>query len=105
MLPSSDSIQPGETDCVCRLETFDEVTRRQYRLKTMKHHSGPFGDDEEPRKFSSFDVFTKIRVLHQLSTWTLNNPNTIRDRMAEDETDWVCLRVDLEEAQHILTLS
>lgn len=72
---------------VCRLEIFDEYTRRQYQAKAPRRN--PFGDEEEPEKFADFDVFTKIKVLHQLSIWTLNNPNPIRERMAEeDETEW-----------------
>lgn len=69
------------------LDIFDEYTRRQYQAKAPRRN--PFGDDEEPNKFADFDVFTKVRVLHQLSIWTLNNPNPIRERMAEaDETEW-----------------
>lgn len=52
----------------------------------------PFGTDEIPNKFDDFDVFTKIRVLQQLSIWTLNNPNTIRERLNYsdvEQIDWV----------------
>jgi len=38
------------------------------------------------------DIFTKLRVLHQLSVWTLNNPDRIRERMPEKDTEqtiWV----------------
>ena len=48
--------------------------------------------EEEPKKFTDFDVFTKLKVLHQLSTWTLNNPDRIRERMEEkgdEQTIWV----------------
>ncbi len=75
---------------VIRIELFDEYTRRQYVAKAPKRN--PFGTDEAPNKFSEFDVFTKICVLHQLSTWTLGNPDRIRERMAEkdvEQTQWV----------------
>jgi hypothetical protein len=52
----------------------------------------PFGIEETPNKFDDFDVFTKIRVLQQLSVWTLNNPNTIREKMNATEAEqmtWV----------------
>jgi hypothetical protein len=45
----------------------------------------PFGDDEEPIKFNDLDVFTKIRVLQQLTTWTFFNETRIRERMTEDD--------------------
>lgn len=53
----------------------------------------PFGDDEEPTKFNDLDVFTKIRVLQQLSTWTFFNETRIRERMPEDE-DHLMWRMD-----------
>ncbi|CAI6245617.1 unnamed protein product [Periconia digitata] len=71
------------------LDIFDEYTRRQYVAKAPLRN--PFGTDEDPVKFNSFDVFTKIRILQQLSIWTLNNPNTIREKMNATEietTDW-----------------
>ena len=53
----------------------------------------PFGEDEEPKKFVDFDVFTKIRVLVQLSQWTLINADRMRERMLEtkdsEQTQWV----------------
>lgn len=72
------------------IEIFDEYARRQYVAKAPLRN--PFGTDEDPIKFNSFDIFTRIRVLQQLSIWTLNNPNTIRERMNATEvemTDWV----------------
>ncbi|KAA8625389.1 hypothetical protein PtrSN002B_003906 [Pyrenophora tritici-repentis] len=72
------------------LEIFDEYTRRQYVAKAPARN--PFGTEEEPAKFYDLDVFTKIRVLQQLSVWTLNNPNSIRERMAatdSEQTLWV----------------
>lgn len=52
----------------------------------------PYGTDETPNKFDDFDVFTKIRVLQQLSTWTLKNPNSIREKMNAtdaEQQNWV----------------
>jgi uncharacterized protein (DUF2249 family) len=52
----------------------------------------PFGDEDEPRKFADFDVFTKIRVLNQLAVWTLHNPVPIREKLDERESaqlEWV----------------
>ncbi|KAL3427804.1 PHD-finger domain-containing protein [Phlyctema vagabunda] len=69
---------------------FDEYTRRQYVAKAADRN--PFGEDEEPAKFSEFDIFTKIRVLQQLSQWTFGNPDRIRNLMPEqrdsDQTIW-----------------
>ncbi|KAK5201875.1 hypothetical protein LTR16_001153 [Cryomyces antarcticus] len=70
-------------------EIFDEYARRQYVAKAPNRN--PFGEEEVPNKFNEFDVFTKIRVLHQLSTWTLGNPERIREKMAEkdaEQTQW-----------------
>jgi hypothetical protein len=75
-----------------RPDIFDEYTRRQYVAKAPARN--PFGEEEEPNKFNDFDVFTKIRVLQQLSVWTLNNPNTIREKIAatdSEQTLWVCI--------------
>lgn len=66
-----------------RPDIFDEYTRRQYIAKAPARN--PFGDEEEPLKFNDFDVFTKIRVLQQLSTWTLGNASRIRELMPNDE--------------------
>lgn len=68
---------------VARPEIFDEYTRRQYTAKAPKRN--PFGEDEEPAKFNDFDVFTKIKVLQQLSTWTLGNADRMRGMMPPDE--------------------
>ncbi|KAI9881038.1 MAG: hypothetical protein M1830_008920 [Pleopsidium flavum] len=71
-------------------ELFDEYTRRQYLAKAPSRN--PFGTDETPRKFAGFDIFTKIRVLFQLSQWTLINADRIRERMPEskdtEQTQW-----------------
>lgn len=45
----------------------------------------PFGNEEEPTPFNELDVYTRIRVLQQLSTWTLGNAERIRGLMPEDE--------------------
>lgn len=75
-------------------ENFDEYTRRQYNAKAP-HLRNPFGYDEEPNKFNDFDIFTKLRVLHQLSLWTFWNPDRMREKMPEqreiDQTQWVSL--------------
>ncbi|KAL1964650.1 hypothetical protein VTN77DRAFT_6676 [Rasamsonia byssochlamydoides] len=72
-------------------ENFDEYTRRQYNAKAP-HLPNPFGYDEEPKKFKDFDIFLKLRVLHQLSVWTFWNPDRIREKMPEqreiDQTQW-----------------
>ncbi|KAL1973247.1 hypothetical protein VTN31DRAFT_5882 [Thermomyces dupontii] len=72
-------------------ENFDEYTRRQYNAKAP-HKPNPFGYDEEPKRFRDFDIFQKLRVLHQLSIWTFRNPDRIRERMPEqreiDQTQW-----------------
>ncbi|KAH8808204.1 hypothetical protein F5884DRAFT_857746 [Xylogone sp. PMI_703] len=71
-------------------EIFDEYTRRQYMAKAPELN--PFGEEEEPKNFSEFDVFTKIRVLQQLTQWTMINPDRIRERMPEqkdsEQTIW-----------------
>ncbi|KAB2101602.1 hypothetical protein AG0111_0g10290 [Alternaria gaisen] len=73
-------------------EIFDEYTRRQYVAKAPARN--PFGEEEEPNKFHDFDVFTKIRVLQQLSVWTLNNPNTIREKMAATDNEQTLWRME-----------
>jgi len=74
-------------------ELFDEYTRRQYLAKAPARN--PFGEEEEPQKFNEFDVYTKIKVLQQLSTWTFNNAERIRAAMPEvkdsEQIQWVCL--------------
>lgn len=71
-------------------EIFDEYTRRQYVAKAPERN--PFGTKEEPFHFKDFDIFTKIKVLQQLSIWTFNNPDRIRERMDEqkdsEQTYW-----------------
>ncbi|KAH7095783.1 hypothetical protein FB567DRAFT_39746 [Paraphoma chrysanthemicola] len=74
------------------LDIFDEYTRRQYVAKAPNRN--PFGIDEEPNKFNDFDIFTKIRVLQQLSTWTLNNPNSIRERLSATDSEQTLWRIE-----------
>lgn len=74
-------------------QLFDEYTRRQYTAKAPLRN--PYGDEEEPKKFSEFDIFTKIKILQQLSIWTLGNADRIRSLMGEIDNDqllWVCTR-------------
>lgn len=77
-------------DSVFSHEIFDEYTRRQYLAKAPERN--PYGTEEEPRHFSDFDIFLKLKVLQQLSVWTFNNPDRIRERMEEkdsQQTQWV----------------
>lgn len=81
-----------------RLELFDEFTRRQYVSKAPDRN--PFGTEEAPKKFADFDVFTKLRVLVQMSQWTLINADRMREKMAEtkdtEQTQWVGLKQSIE---------
>ncbi|KAF2276258.1 uncharacterized protein EI97DRAFT_494312 [Westerdykella ornata] len=74
------------------LEIFDEYARRQYVAKASQRN--PFGTEETPNKFDDFDVFTKIKVLQQLSVWTLNNPNSIREKLNATEREQVNWRIE-----------
>ncbi|MCJ1407633.1 hypothetical protein MMC19_001704 [Ptychographa xylographoides] len=71
-------------------ELFDEYTRRQYLAKAPSRN--PFGMGEDPAKFNDFDIATKLRVLFQLSRWTLINADRMKERMPEtkdtDQTAW-----------------
>ena len=92
-----------------RPEIFDEYTRRQYVAKAP--HRNPFGVEEEPAKICRFRCLYKgsfgnnqdmcstyalvqIRVLQQLTQWTMGNPDRIREKMEEqkdhEQTIWVC---------------
>ena len=66
-----------------RPEIFDEYTRRQYLAKAPQRN--PYGDDEEPTKFNDLDIYTRVKVLQQLSVWTLGNAERIRGMMPEEE--------------------
>ncbi|EXJ85033.1 hypothetical protein A1O3_05708 [Capronia epimyces CBS 606.96] len=72
-------------------DIWDEYTRRQYLAKAPQLN--PYGDEEDPKRFRNFDIFTKIRVLHQLTVWTFWNPDRMREKMPEhpretDQTEW-----------------
>lgn len=64
-------------------DIFGEYTRRQYLAKAPQRN--PFGDDEDPVKFNDLDIFTRIKVLQQLSMWTFGNAERIRGMMPQDE--------------------
>ncbi|KAK0276166.1 hypothetical protein LTR54_015330 [Friedmanniomyces endolithicus] len=64
-------------------DIFDEYTRRQYVAKAPQRN--PFGEDESPTSFASMDIFNRIRVLQQLTIWTLGNVQRIRDMMPQEE--------------------
>ncbi|RKF58951.1 putative phd finger domain protein [Erysiphe neolycopersici] len=71
-------------------DIFDEYTRRQYVARAPLQN--PFGTEKEPIHFKDFDIFTKIRVLQQLTQWTMVNPERIRERTVEqkdiEQTKW-----------------
>ncbi|KAL2168471.1 hypothetical protein VTG60DRAFT_7273 [Thermothelomyces hinnuleus] len=71
-------------------ELFDEYTRRQFLSKAPEKN--PFGTAEEPAKFAQFDVFTKIRVLQQMTQLIMMNPERLRERTEEqkdtEQTSW-----------------
>jgi hypothetical protein len=73
-------------------EQFEEYTRRQYRSR--KPIVNPFGDDDEPKKFWSLDVFTRVQIMHQLSVWVFLHPDRVRDKMKKagekEQLAWVC---------------
>jgi hypothetical protein len=67
------------------LDNFEEYTRRQYLAKDPELN--PFGDEEEPTKFTEMDIYTKIRILHQLSLWTFWNPDRMREKFPDASLD------------------
>ncbi|KAK2873802.1 hypothetical protein FQN49_002048 [Arthroderma sp. PD_2] len=74
-------------------DNFEEYTRRQYFAKAPLRN--PFGDEEAPLKFHQLDIFQRIRVLQQLSAWTLWNPDRFRERMQEQkESDQIQWRIN-----------
>ncbi|KAI9835026.1 MAG: hypothetical protein M1837_003969 [Sclerophora amabilis] len=74
-------------------DMLNEYTRRQYQSKLP--HRNPFGDEETPKNFADFDIFTKIRVLYQLSQWTMIHSERIRERMPEQkDTDQSFWRIE-----------
>ncbi|KAL2269871.1 hypothetical protein VTJ83DRAFT_2055 [Remersonia thermophila] len=71
-------------------ELFDEYTRRQFLAKAP--NKNPFGTEETAARFADFDVFTKIRVLQQMTQLIMLNPEKLRERTDEqrdtDQTGW-----------------
>ncbi|KAF2748100.1 hypothetical protein M011DRAFT_485976 [Sporormia fimetaria CBS 119925] len=74
------------------LEIFDEYTRRQFVAKAPDRN--PFGTDETPNKFDDFDVYTKIKVLQQLSVWTMKTPTWLRERLGSTDAEMINWRVE-----------
>lgn len=75
------------------MDNWDENVRRQYQYK-CPHIRHPYGEDEEPERFRNFHIFTKIRVLHQLTVIAFYNPDKIRSaypdvKEAEQFDYWV----------------
>ncbi|POR35386.1 Uncharacterized protein TPAR_04395 [Tolypocladium paradoxum] len=74
-------------------DIFDDQIRKQYLAKVPDNN--PFGDDDDPRKFAEFDVFTKINVLQQLTQWTMIHPERIRDKVEEQkDTEQASWRIE-----------
>ncbi|KAH6895102.1 hypothetical protein B0T10DRAFT_206723 [Thelonectria olida] len=71
-------------------DIFDEQTRKLFQARLPAWN--PFGEEELPANFNEFDIFTKIRVLQQLTQWTMVHPERIRDKMDEqkdiEQTSW-----------------
>lgn len=71
-------------------ELFDEYTRRQFVAKAPERN--PFGTDETPAKFADFDIYTKIRILQQMTQFVMMQPEKIREKMEEqkdvDQASW-----------------
>ncbi|KAL2137076.1 hypothetical protein VTI74DRAFT_9682 [Chaetomium olivicolor] len=71
-------------------ELFDEYTRRQFLAKAPEKN--PFGTAETPARFADFDVFTKVRVLQQMTQLVMMSPERLRERTEEqkdtDQTNW-----------------
>ncbi|EFR01615.1 hypothetical protein MGYG_04618 [Nannizzia gypsea CBS 118893] len=83
-------------------DNFEEYTRRQYLAKAPLRN--PFGDDEVPLKFHQLDIFQRIRVLQQLSAWTLWNPDRFRERMGEvkesEQLQWRINEIGYDRDEH-----
>ncbi|KAL0469196.1 hypothetical protein QR685DRAFT_329552 [Neurospora intermedia] len=71
-------------------DVFEEYTRRQFLAKAPEKN--PFGTENLSSKFADFDVFTKIRVLQQMSQLVMCTPERLRERTEEqkdmDQTNW-----------------
>ncbi|KAH7326762.1 hypothetical protein B0I35DRAFT_457928 [Stachybotrys elegans] len=68
----------------------DDQMRKQYLLHAPDRN--PFGDEETPVRFSDLDVLAKIRILQQLTQWTMVHPERLRSKLEEqrdiDQTTW-----------------
>ncbi|UNI15282.1 hypothetical protein JDV02_001825 [Purpureocillium takamizusanense] len=64
-------------------DIFNDQMRKQYLTKSPNNN--PFGDDDTPQYFADFDVFTKIKVLQQLTQWAMIHPERLRDKMEEQK--------------------
>ncbi|PHH77473.1 hypothetical protein CDD82_3495 [Ophiocordyceps australis] len=71
-------------------DILDDQLRKQYLAKAPEKN--PFGDVDTPRRFTDFDVVDKIKVLQQLTQWTMLYSERIRDKMEEqkdtEQTSW-----------------
>lgn len=81
-------------------EQFEEYARRQY-VARKPGMPDPFGDEAEgaARRFVELDVFTRVRILHQLSVWAFQHPERVRDKVKnageKEQLLWVCFWVQL----------
>ncbi|KAF2859843.1 hypothetical protein K470DRAFT_91385 [Piedraia hortae CBS 480.64] len=64
---------------------FSDQLRNQYRRRGP--HLNPFGDRESPIDFNELDIFTRVKVLHQLSNWALAAPKALRTEDPKEERD------------------
>ncbi|KAK4197477.1 hypothetical protein QBC40DRAFT_285417 [Triangularia verruculosa] len=71
-------------------DLFDEYTRRQFLNKAPEKN--PFGSAEAPLRFADFDVFTKVRILQQMTQLIMMSSEKLRDKTEEqkdtDQTNW-----------------
>ncbi|KAF4490223.1 nasopharyngeal carcinoma susceptibility LZ16 [Fusarium agapanthi] len=71
-------------------EIFDEQARKQFTKRSSNYN--PFGPGATPLKFIDFDIFTKIKVMQQMTQWAMIHPERIRDKMEEqkdsEQTSW-----------------
>ncbi|GKU02254.1 hypothetical protein FLAG1_04461 [Fusarium langsethiae] len=71
-------------------EIFDDQVRKQFANRSPNYN--PFDSADAPLKFNDFDIFTKIKVMQQLTQWVMIHPERIRDKMEEqkdaEQTSW-----------------
>ncbi|KAM0422949.1 hypothetical protein ACHAPD_001419 [Fusarium lateritium] len=71
-------------------EILDDQMRKQFANRSPNYN--PFGSADAPQKFNDFDIFTKIKVMQQLTQWVMIYPERIRDKMEEqkdaEQTSW-----------------